>query len=184
MKLRVIYTLILVLILGVQVGFGQAPEPGFDEYVANAMKEWEVPGLAIAIVKDDKILFAKGYGVREIGGTAAVNEQTLFAIGSSSKAFTAATLAMLVDEGKVKWEDPVTKYLPAFQLFDPYSTRELTLRDLVTHRSGLERGDLLWYASPYDRNEVLRRVRFLKTPIPKGATRDLRIDRRLLRHGG
>lgn len=164
MRVRLIRILILVLFLGVQVSVAQqvAPEPGFDEYVTNAMKEWEVPGLAIAIVKDDRIVFAKGYGLRELGGTAAVDDHTLFAIGSSSKAFTAAALAMLVDEGKIKWDDPVTKYLPGFQLFDPYSTRELTVRDLVTHRSGLERGDLLWYASPYDRNEVLRRVRFLK----------------------
>jgi CubicO group peptidase (beta-lactamase class C family) len=163
MKTRV-SSVLIILFLFVQVGIAQqiAPEPDFDQYVEKAMKEWEVPGLAIAVVKDDRIVFAKGYGVREIGGTGAVNEQTLFAIGSSSKAFTAAALAMLVDEGKVKWDDPVTKYLPGFQLFDPYSTRELTVRDLVTHRSGLERGDLLWYASPYDRNEVLRRVRFLK----------------------
>lgn len=162
MKIRVIS--VLILLLFVQVGIAQQapPEPDFDAYVEKAMKDWEVPGLAIAVVKDDRIVFAKGYGVRELGGTAAVNEQTLFAIGSSSKAFTAAAVAMLVDEGRVKWDDPVTKYLPGFQLFDPYSTRELTVRDLVTHRSGLERGDLLWYASPYDRNEVLRRVRFLK----------------------
>ncbi|HEX2271089.1 MAG TPA: serine hydrolase [Pyrinomonadaceae bacterium] len=160
MKIRAISVLILLLI--VQVAVGQAPEPDFDQYVEKAMKEWEVPGLAIAIVKDDRIVFAKGYGVRELGGTAAVNEHTLFAIGSASKAFTAATVALLVDEKKLKWDDPVTKYLPAFQLFDPYSTREMTVRDLLTHRSGLERGDLLWYASPYDRNEVLRRVRFLK----------------------
>lgn len=163
MRTRVISVLLLCLLVQVAVvGQQVAPEPGFDEYVANAMKEWEVPGLAIAIVKDDRIVFAKGYGVRELGGTAAVDDHTLFAIGSSSKAFTAAALAMLVDEGKIKWDDPVTKYLPGFQLFDPYSTRELTVRDLVTHRSGLERGDLLWYASPYDRAEVLRRVRFLK----------------------
>lgn len=162
MKVRVIS--VLILFLFVQIGIAQQapPEPDFDQYVEKAMKEWEVPGLAIAIVKDDRIVFAKGYGVREIGGTAAVDTQTLFAIGSSSKAFTAATVAMLVDEGKIKWDDPVTKYLPGFQLFDPYSTREMTVRDLLTHRSGLERGDLLWYASPYDRNEVLRRVRFLK----------------------
>lgn len=153
---------VLVIFVLIQVAHAQTPEPGFDEYVEKAMKEWEVPGLAIAIVKDDKIVFAKGYGVRELGGAAGVNEQTLFAIGSSSKAFTAATIALLVDEGKLKWDDPVTKYLPALQLFDPYSTRELTVRDLLTHRSGMERGDLLWYASPYDRNEVLRRVRFLK----------------------
>jgi CubicO group peptidase (beta-lactamase class C family) len=91
-----------------------------------------------------------------------VDEHTLFAIGSSSKAFTAASIAMLVDDGKLKWDDPATKYLPGFQLFDPYSTRELTVADLLSHRSGLARGDLLWYASEYDRNEILRRVRYLK----------------------
>jgi CubicO group peptidase (beta-lactamase class C family) len=162
MKIRLVPVLLLLLIVQVAAAQQVAPEPDFDQYVEKAMKEWEVPGLAIAVVKDDKIVYAKGYGLRELGGTAAVNEHTLFAIGSSSKAFTAATVAMLVDDGKVKWDDPVTKYLPSFQLFDPYSTRELTVRDLLTHRSGLERGDLLWYASPYDRNEVLRRVRFLK----------------------
>ncbi|HET7112608.1 MAG TPA: serine hydrolase [Pyrinomonadaceae bacterium] len=162
MKIRLVPVLLLLLIVQVAAAQQVAPEPDFDQYVEKAMKEWEVPGLAIAVVKDDKIVFAKGYGLRELGGTAAVNEHTLFAIGSSSKAFTAATVAMLVDDGKVKWDDPVTKYLPSFQLFDPYSTREMTVRDLLTHRSGLERGDLLWYASPYDRNEVLRRVRFLK----------------------
>ncbi|MBA3693267.1 MAG: serine hydrolase, partial [Acidobacteria bacterium] len=106
--------------------------------------------------------FAKGYGMRELGKPSPVDERTLFAIGSSSKAFTAATVAMLVDEGKLKWDDPATKYLPSLQLYDPYATRELTVRDLLSHRVGLERGDLLWYASPYDRSEVLRRIRYLK----------------------
>ena len=89
-----------------------------------------MPGLAIAIVKDDRIVLAKGYGVKKLGDPAPVNENTLFAIGSSSKAFTAAGIAMLVDEGKLKWDDPVTKYLPGFELYDPYVTRELTVRDL------------------------------------------------------
>jgi CubicO group peptidase (beta-lactamase class C family) len=162
MRFRQISVLVLLLLLLTQLAYAQAPEPGFDEYIDKAMKEWEVPGLAIAIVKDDRIVYAKGYGVKELGGSSPVNERTLFAIGSSSKAFTAAAVAMLVDEGKLKWDDPVTKHLPAFQIFDSYATRELTVRDLLTHRSGLERGDLLWYASAYDRNEVLRRVRYLK----------------------
>ena len=140
----------------------EAPLQGFDDYVNKAIAEWQVPGVAIAIIKDDRIVLARGYGVRELGKPAKVDERTLFAIGSSSKAFTAASLAMLIDEGKLKWDDPATKYLPGFQLYDPYATRELTVRDLVTHRSGLERGDLLWYASPYDRAEVVRRIRFLK----------------------
>ncbi len=121
-----------------------------------------MPGVAIAIVKDDRVVFAKGFGVRELDKPAPVDENTLFAIGSSSKAFTATSVAMLVDQGKLKWDDPATKYLPGFQLFDPYSTRELTVGDLLSHRSGLARGDLLWYASEFDRAEVLRRVRFLK----------------------
>ena len=135
---------------------------GFDDYVQKAMKEWEVPGVAIAIVKGDQIVLAKGYGVRKIGEPAVVDERTLFAIGSSSKAFTAAALAILVDQGKVKWDDPVTKYLPGFEMYDPYVTRELTVRDLLTHRSGLQRGDFLWYGSEIDRDEILRRTRFLK----------------------
>jgi CubicO group peptidase (beta-lactamase class C family) len=143
--------------------YGQdAPLNGFDDYVNKALREWEVPGLAIAIVKDDRIVLAKGYGVRKLGDPTPVTERTLFAIGSSSKAFTAAAIAMLVDEGKLKWDDPVTKYLPAFQLYDPYVTRELTVRDLLSHRSGLERGDFLWYGSEYDRDEILRRTRYLK----------------------
>ncbi|MFN2513783.1 MAG: serine hydrolase [Pyrinomonadaceae bacterium] len=143
--------------------YGQeAPLNGFDDYVNKALREWEVPGLAIAIVKDDRIVLAKGYGVRKLGDPAPVNERTLFAIGSSSKAFTAAAVAMLVDEGKLKWDDPATKYLPDLELYDPYVTRELTVRDLLSHRSGLERGDFLWYGTEYDRDEILRRTRYLK----------------------
>ena len=96
----------------------QAPFQGFDDYVNNAMKAWDVPGMAIAVVKDDKVVYAKGYGLREIGKTAAVDENTIFAIGSSSKAFTSASIAMLVDEGKLKWDDPRNKILaglPAFR---------------------------------------------------------------------
>ena len=157
------FMLVLLLLVVVQVVVAQqAPGPDFDEYVNKALKEWEVPGVAIAIVKNDRVVFAKGYGVRELNKPAPVDEETLFAIGSSSKAFTATGLALLVDQGKIKWEDPATKYLPGFQLFDPYSTRELTVADLLAHRSGLARGDLLWYASEYNRDEVLRRVRHLK----------------------
>ena len=100
--------------------------------------------------------------MRKLGDPTPVDEKTLFAIGSSSKAFTAASIAMLVDEGKLKWDDPATKYLPGFQLFDPYATRELSVRDLLSHRSGLERGDLLWYGTSYSRDEIVQRVRYLK----------------------
>ncbi|MGH7451647.1 MAG: serine hydrolase domain-containing protein, partial [bacterium] len=135
-----------------------------DEYAAKAGQDWRVPGFAMAIVKDDSVVFAKGYGVRELGKPTSVDARTLFAIASNSKAFTAAALAILVDEGKIKWDDPVTKYLPWFQMYDPYVTREMMVRDLLCHRSGLATfgGDLIWYGSTYSREEVVRRIRYLK----------------------
>jgi len=135
-----------------------------DEYATRAMQDWKVPGFAMAIVKDDAVVFAKGFGVRKLGETTPVDENTLFAIASNSKAFTAAAIGLLVDEGKLKWDDPVTKYLPGFQLYDPYVTREITIRDLLSHRSGLATfgGDLLWYETTYNRDEILRRIRYLK----------------------
>src|SRR5262245_55788212 len=147
MKARISMIALLVLLVVQAVAAQQAPGAEVEEDVNKAIKDWGVPGVAIAIVKDDRVVFAKGFGVREINKTTPVDEHTLFAIGSSSKAFTAASLAMLVDEGKLKWDDPATKHLAGFQLFDPYSTRELTITDLLSHRSGLTRGDLLWYSS-------------------------------------
>jgi CubicO group peptidase (beta-lactamase class C family) len=136
----------------------------FAAYAAGALKDWNVPGMAVAVVNDDQVVLAKGFGVRKLGEPAPVDDRTLFAIGSCTKAFTAAALGILVDQGKLKWDDPVTNYLPWFQLYDPYVTREMTVRDLLSHRSGLQTfgGDLIWYHSTYDRNEVIRRVRFLK----------------------
>lgn len=166
MRLQKLYRLfgqLLLVVALAQIALAQNGSlNGFDEYVNKAIKEWQVPGVAIAIVKGDQVVFARGYGVRKLGDTAPVDERTLFAIGSSSKAFTAAAIAMLVDEGKVKWDDPVTKYLPGFEMYDPYVTRELTVRDLLTHRSGLQRGDFLWYGSDLDRDEIVRRARFIK----------------------
>ena len=165
MRLRRTGGIILALLILAQARPAPAQEAtlnGFDDYVNKAIKDWGVPGVAIAIVKNDQVVFAKGYGVRKLGDPTPVDEKTLFAIGSSSKAFTAAAIAMLVDEGKMKWDDPVTKYLPGFQLFDPYVTREITVRDLLSHRSGLDRGDFIWYGTPYDRDEIWTRIRYIK----------------------
>src|SRR5215211_859356 len=96
------------------------PYPGYDAYVRSALATWKVPGVAIAIVRNDSVIYAKGYGVREIGKTAPVDERTIFAIGSSSKAFTSAAVAMLVDSGKVRLDAPASTYLPGFQMNDPY----------------------------------------------------------------
>jgi CubicO group peptidase (beta-lactamase class C family) len=140
----------------------KSPFADFDQYITQAMQDWKDPGLAIAVVKNDSIVLMKGYGTRTMGTAEPVDEHTLFAIGSSSKAFTATLVAMLVDQGKMRWDDPATTYLPDLQMYDPYVSRELTVRDLLTHRSGLTRGDVMWYATDYNRDEILRRVRFLK----------------------
>jgi CubicO group peptidase (beta-lactamase class C family) len=133
----------------------------FDAYVAKAVKDWKVPGLAIAVVKNDSVILVKGYGVRELGKPDAVDAGTRFAIGSTTKAMTAAAIGMLVDEGKLRWDDPVTKLLPDFRLSDPWVTRELTVRDLLTHRAGLGNADLLWAGAEYPHAEVVRRIRTL-----------------------
>ncbi len=136
-----------------------------DAYANQVMKDWNQPGMAIAIVKDGKTVFAKGYGVQKIGTNEKVDENTLFAIASNSKAFTTASLAILIDEGKIGgWDDKVSKYMPEFQLYAPYVTEDLTIRDLVSHRVGLDTfsGDLLWYETTYPTDEILRRVRYLK----------------------
>ena len=140
----------------------RGPLSGFDAYVTQAMRDWKVPGLAIAIVRNDSIVHMRGYGTRRMNATEPVDENTLFAVGSTSKAFTATLVGMLVDEGKVRWDDPAHVHLPGLELFDPYVSKELTIRDLLTHRSGLSRGDLIWYATDYDRREILRRARHLK----------------------
>ena len=133
-----------------------------DAYVARAVRDWRIPGLAIAVVKDDSIVFAKGYGVRELGRSDAVDVGTRFAIGSTTKAMTVVALGMLVDEGKVQWDAPVIRYLPAFRVADPYITRELTVRDLLTHRGGLGNADQLWAGTDYTAAEIVRRVATLE----------------------
>ena len=141
---------------------GADPLAGFDAYVARAVADWKVPGFAIAVVKDGKVAFAKGYGVRELGRPEQVDEHTVFAIGSTTKAMTAALAGMLVDEGKLAWDDPVVKHLPSFQLRDPVATREVTVRDLLTHRAGLGNADFLWYGQDSTTAQILERVPLLE----------------------
>ena len=140
----------------------QEPFPGLDAYIEAAIKTWNVPGLALAVVRHDSVLYTHGYGVRTIGKPDPVDDQTIFALGSTSKAFTATAVAMLVDNGKMDWDDRATTFLPGFEMYDPYVTRELTIRDMLTHRSGLARAELIWLYSGLDRDQILRRVRYLK----------------------
>ena len=131
---------------------------GLDAYIEKARIDWGVAGLAVAIVKGDSVIYAKGFGLREVNKPEKADERTLFAIGSNSKSFTAVAVGMLQDEGKLNLDDKAMKYLPSFAVSDPYITRELTLRDLMTHRSGYFRGDAVWMGSGFGRDEILRRT--------------------------
>jgi CubicO group peptidase (beta-lactamase class C family) len=159
---------IFIIVFALQlVGHAQTLDSklkSIDVYAKTVMSDWKGPGMAIAIVKDDKPVFLKGYGVRELGKPEKVDENTLFAIASNSKAFTAACLAILVDEKKIAWDDKVIKYLPDLEMYDPWVTKELTIRDVVSHRVGLDTfsGDLLWYETTYSNEDILKRVHFLK----------------------
>jgi len=130
--------LILIVFCAASMQAQNGPPADLDSYVARAMKTFGVPGLSVAIVKDGKVVVAKGYGVRKMGEAVAVDENTLFGIGSNTKAFTSAALATLVDEGIISWDDPVYERLRGFQMYDPYVAHEMTIRDLLTHRSGMD----------------------------------------------
>jgi CubicO group peptidase (beta-lactamase class C family) len=135
------------------------PCPGFDEYVGRVLKECDGAGAGIAVVKDDKIVFAKGYGKRSLNKPEPVDEKTVFAIGSCSKAFTAALVATLVDRGLMSFDAKVTDYLPEFRIDDPWVSRELTIRDALSHRTGLINRGWIW---AFERDEGIRRLRFEK----------------------
>lgn len=151
-----------------EAGLQAAPTPSppdlreFDAYVKQAMRQWGVPGVAIAVVKDDTVLLASGYGRRKTGSDEPVTEHTLFAIGSCTKAFTATALALLVAEGKLQWDTPVIRYMPAFRVSDAYVTQNATVRDLLTNRSGapgLEAGEVkILFGPAASRQEVLQRL--------------------------
>jgi CubicO group peptidase (beta-lactamase class C family) len=156
-----IFAVLPIIVAAASADAQRAARPALndlDAYITRAVAEWQIPGLAISIVKDDSVAFAKGYGVRELGKPGAVDAGTRFAIGSTTKAMTAVALGMLVDEKKVRWDEPVITYLPGFRVGDPYVTRELTVRDLLTHRGGLGNADLLWASADYPTEEIMRRV--------------------------
>ncbi|WP_420147275.1 serine hydrolase [Spirosoma sp.] len=168
MKKQLLFYISLASIYGIQPIVAQSrkttadPTARYDAYVQQAVREWRVPGLTVTVVKDGKVLFKKGYGIRELGKSDPVNTQTLFAMASTTKAMTAACLGMLVDEGKLRWDDPVTNYLPAFQLYDPAVTRELRVRDLLTHNTGVGNADMLWAGMQISQDEILQRMRLVK----------------------
>ncbi len=162
--MRLLFFLLLLPALGVsqKVSMLDQKIKEFDLYVENGRKQWEVPGLALAVVKDGKVIFKKGYGVRELGKNDLVNNETMFSCASTTKAMTAVCMGMLVDEGKVKWDDEVIKYLPEYQLYDPYVTRELRIRDLFIHDSGVGNADFVWSIMDISTEEILKKMRYVK----------------------
>ncbi len=139
-----------------------AQASSLDNFIDSAMHQWKVPGLAIGIVQGGNVVYLKGFGVRDIKTAEAVTPDTLFDIGSCTKAFTAASVAILVDRGKMHWDDRVTEYVPSFHLHDPMADEYVTIRDLLTHRTGMGGTDLLWYGSPFSLEEIIRRVRYIE----------------------
>jgi CubicO group peptidase (beta-lactamase class C family) len=142
-----------------------------DAFVERGMRDWRIPGLAVAVVMNDSVVYARGFGVRRLGHAPTVDEHTLFGIASVSKAFTAAALGMLVDEGRLGWDDPVVRHLPGFALYDPYVTHATTVRDLLAHRVGIGRmtGNRLTWLPHRDRAELIHRIRYLE---PERSFRD------------
>jgi CubicO group peptidase (beta-lactamase class C family) len=156
--------LVLATLLAPATSAQQAPPPlaGLDAWIEREMERWQIPGLAIAVVKDDSVVYARGFGVRRLGEPARVDEHTLFGVASTTKAMTAAALALLVDEGRLAWDDPVVRHIPSFQLSDPWVTREATVRDLLTHRVGVGRitGNRLRFLPNRTRADVMRQMRW------------------------
>lgn len=164
-ELQFPFTLPLLLLALATAGPLAAQQKSFDDlesFVNTTMKDWQVPGMALAIIKDGKVIHSKGYGFRDIEKKLPVTPQTLFAIGSISKSFTVTAIGMLNDDGKLDWDAPVRTYLPDFHLYDKTATGQMTARDLTTHRSGLPRHDLLWYSTSFDRGELVARLRYLE----------------------
>lgn len=152
------------------ISLAQIEESKLDDVVARTMKTFNVPGIAVAIIKDGKIIVSKGYGVKSIKTQEKVDGNTLFGIASNSKAFTAAALAMLVDKGKLNWDDKVIKYIPEFKMYNDYVTNEFTIRDLLTHRSGLGlgAGDLMIWPDGHNftPKDIIQNIQFLKPVSP------------------
>ncbi|MGB3642766.1 MAG: serine hydrolase domain-containing protein [Rivularia sp. (in: cyanobacteria)] len=155
-----------LLLLGITINlYSQKIQlDSIEPFINQLMEDFEVTGLSIGIIKNDSIVYSKGFGTRKINENLPVNENTIFGIGSISKSFTALTLGILVDEGKIKWDDRVRDYLPYFELYDPYVTQNFTIRDLLTHRSGLKEisGGTLWYHSELSRKDIIKRLKYLE----------------------
>jgi CubicO group peptidase (beta-lactamase class C family) len=160
------YLSLLLFFFTVHAGFAQLKSAEIDALVNRTLKTFDVPGIAVAVIKDGKVVHSKGYGVRSLATGAPVTADTRFGIASNSKAFTAAALGLLMEEGKLTWDSKVTDFIPEFKMYDPYVTAEFTVRDLLTHRSGLGlgAGDLMFWPDEnnFTKGDIIHNLRFLK----------------------
>lgn len=168
MAMRGLILLVGLLLVAPASVRGDGPLSGFDPFVAAVMAEWQVPGMVVGAVRGDALVLARAYGTVDAEGTAPVTGRTLFHLGSITKSFTVAGLGLLADEGRLDWDAPVRTYIPEFALIDPRATRDVTVRHLVTHTTGLPRHDVLWYADAFRRDELLRRLRHLALTAAPG----------------
>src|SRR5512135_766034 len=132
------------------------------DFINASLALWQAPGVAVGVIRGEDVLLCEGFGLRDREGQQPVTPNTLFAIGSSTKGFTTFDLGLLVDEGRLNWDKPIRDFLPTFQLHDPVASERLTPRDMVSHRVGLPRHDLMWYNSPLSRQEIFGRLRYLE----------------------
>lgn len=137
-----------------------------EKLASDALRAWNVPGVAVVVVRGDQTLLARGFGVRELGQPEPITADTIFPLASCTKAFTSTLLAMLADDGVLGWDDPVRKHLPGFTLSDPHADALVTLRDLLTHRTGVSGHDLLWYHAPWSLDDIIKRVGLLPLDYP------------------
>ena len=173
MKKRLSFFLFL---LTVGVANGQVEEKKLDDLIQNTLKTFDVPGMSVGIIKDGKLIYSKGFGVRSLISKQPMDDTTLVGIASNSKGFTCTALAILADEGKLNWDDKVSKYIPEFQMYDPYVSQNVTVKDLVTHRAGLGlgQGDLMFFpeGGSMSVNDIVHNVRYLKPENPFRTTLD------------
>ncbi|WP_186435549.1 serine hydrolase [Maribacter sp. MAR_2009_72] len=162
--MKLFFSTVMGLMLFANASAQQIQLDSLDAQIHQLIKDFDIPGLSIGVVRNDSLLFSKGYGNLELHKKDKVDENTIFGIGSISKSFTALTLGILVDEGKIDWDDKVKTYLPYFELYAPYVTDNFTIRDVLTHRSGLKdvSGGTLWYHSDYSREEIIKRLKYLE----------------------
>lgn len=164
------FVIAIAVFLVTTAASAQLTEAMIDKDVRATIEAWHLPGLSIAVVQNDRVIFIKGYGIKEAGKNDPITADTLFEIGSTTKAFTATAMAILADEKKLSWDDPVRNYVPGFHISDPCTDALITLRDIASHRSGVARHDELWDDSDFSRDELLRRIGMMKVwrPIRAG----------------